>query len=209
MSPHDFADPPELKDHLRRRIRQARRATRRDASESARLTESWRSLRDLCDLTFPGSVALFISSAGEPDTSDLRAVFRAAGTAVLLPRALPERKMEWVIDDATEQPNTQYSTLKEGGGPLVVGDEDLSVDVAFIPAIAADRSGSRLGQGGGYYDVWLAQLRTANPSALVVAVVHPNEIFEANGLPRESHDHVVDVIMTVDEVVLIAAPDPR
>jgi 5-formyltetrahydrofolate cyclo-ligase len=60
-----------------------------------------------------------------------------------------------------------------------------------VPAVAVDRSGVRLGRGGGYYD---RALLHARPGALLVAVVYDDELLDE--LPAEPHDHRVGVVVT-------------
>jgi 5-formyltetrahydrofolate cyclo-ligase len=66
-------------------------------------------------------------------------------------------------------------------GPEALGDCQL----VLAPALAVDRSGTRLGQGGGWYD---RALRFAAPEALVIAVCFPWELLPAGVVPRDAHD---------------------
>jgi 5-formyltetrahydrofolate cyclo-ligase len=64
--------------------------------------------------------------------------------------------------------------------------------LVIAPALAVDRvTGVRLGRGGGFYDRALAH---AAPGALLVAVVHDEELVDA--LPAEPHDRPVDAVVT-------------
>ncbi|WP_448631407.1 5-formyltetrahydrofolate cyclo-ligase [Cellulomonas soli] len=66
-----------------------------------------------------------------------------------------------------------------------------------MPALAVDTAGTRLGQGGGWYDRALAHAR---PGVRTVALVYPEELYEAGvrPLPREPHDRRVDAVATPD-----------
>ena len=55
------------------------------------------------------------------------------------------------------------------------------VDVVLVPALRVDRSGVRLGRGGGSYDRALLRAR-----GLVVALLHEGELVDA--VPAEAHD---------------------
>lgn len=55
--------------------------------------------------------------------------------------------------------------------------------VVFVPALAVDRSGVRLGQGGGFYDRSLAY---RDPRARLIAIVRDAELVDE--LPSEPHD---------------------
>jgi 5-formyltetrahydrofolate cyclo-ligase len=65
--------------------------------------------------------------------------------------------------------------------------------VCFVPSLAIDQEGFRLGYGGGYYDRFL-QRSDVRSSFLAVACTHDDLLFEA--LPREPHDQPVDVVVT-------------
>lgn len=67
------------------------------------------------------------------------------------------------------------------------------VDLVILPALAIDRSGTRLGLGGGWYDQALLKLR---PDATAAAVVYNWELFPENTLPSEPHDVRLDWVIT-------------
>jgi 5-formyltetrahydrofolate cyclo-ligase len=60
-----------------------------------------------------------------------------------------------------------------------------------------DRTGVRLGYGGGCYDRALTRIR---PGALVVALLHEGELLE-EPLPAEDHDRRVDAVALPSGVV--------
>ena len=72
-----------------------------------------------------------------------------------------------------------------------------SLDVIVVPGVAFDRSGARLGRGGGYYDGFLAGLPGSRP--VRVALAFDAQIVE--GVPMEAHDQRVHVIVTPTEVI--------
>jgi 5-formyltetrahydrofolate cyclo-ligase len=60
----------------------------------------------------------------------------------------------------------------------------------LVPMLAFDPDGHRLGYGGGYYDRTLAGL----PHARAIGIAYAGQ--EVLSLPREPHDHPLDVIVT-------------
>jgi 5-formyltetrahydrofolate cyclo-ligase len=68
-----------------------------------------------------------------------------------------------------------------------------TADALLIPALAVDVSGRRLGQGGGYYDRFLATL-PVHGGPLRVAVVADDEVMQE--IPDEPHDARVNAILT-------------
>jgi 5,10-methenyltetrahydrofolate synthetase len=65
------------------------------------------------------------------------------------------------------------------------------VDFAWIPALAVDREGFRLGYGAGYFDKLLAG---RGPRPYCVAALPAAFVLE--DLPHEPHDVAVDLVLT-------------
>jgi 5-formyltetrahydrofolate cyclo-ligase len=89
--------------------------------------------------------------------------------------------------------------LAEPAGRRLGPDAIARADVLVVPALAVDRAGRRLGQGGGSFDRALARAR---PDALVVALVHDDEV-SSGPLPVEPHDRAVDVVVTPERVLAV------
>ena len=69
------------------------------------------------------------------------------------------------------------------------------IDVAVVPCVACDRSGRRLGYGGGYYDVFLSQKA---PQAQRVGICVEDQLVSA--VPVAAHDAEMDVVITEEQV---------
>jgi 5-formyltetrahydrofolate cyclo-ligase len=67
-------------------------------------------------------------------------------------------------------------------------------DVIFIPSLAVDRQGYRLGQGGGYYDRTLNGLRSAKPLPWFIGLCYGGQLVEE--LPNEVHDEKLHGVLT-------------
>ena len=65
------------------------------------------------------------------------------------------------------------------------------VDLAWVPALAADRAGYRLGYGAGYFDKLLAG---RGPRPYCVAALPAAFVVES--LPHESHDVALDLVIS-------------
>ena len=63
--------------------------------------------------------------------------------------------------------------------------------LVIVPAVAVDRSGVRLGRGGGSYDRVLARLDRVT---LTVALLYDGELVES--VPAEPHDRAVQAAIT-------------
>lgn len=77
------------------------------------------------------------------------------------------------------------------------GTEELVPDIIIVPFLAFDRRGTRLGQGGGYYDATLAELRKTK-DILAIGMGYSQQAVLFN-LPREDHDEPLDWVITPKE----------
>ncbi len=70
------------------------------------------------------------------------------------------------------------------------------LDIILIPGIGFDRSGYRLGQGGGYYDRYLPRIRT---DCLTIGIAFDEQIVDS--VPHDSHDVRVNCILTPSQLI--------
>ncbi len=192
----EFAGSASDKAAVRARVRAAR--ARRGEAERAHAAAAV--ARHARDLLGPGDtrVAGYLSLPAEPGTGPLLAALVADGLRVLVPRVVGTR-LEWVRwSPATPTVAGPFGIREPVGPDDAVGLGD--VDVVVLPALAVDRSGVRLGQGGGYYDRALAGVRPASAGGpLRVAVVFDDEVLDV--VPAQPHDVVVDAALTPSGVV--------
>jgi 5-formyltetrahydrofolate cyclo-ligase len=71
-------------------------------------------------------------------------------------------------------------------------------EILLVPLLAFDRAGRRLGYGGGYYDLTLAQLRACKT---VIAVGLAFAAQEIPAVPTTSRDALLDLVLTEREVI--------
>jgi 5-formyltetrahydrofolate cyclo-ligase len=71
-------------------------------------------------------------------------------------------------------------------------------DILLVPLLAFDRAGRRLGYGGGYYDLTLAQLRSRKA---VTAIGLAFAMQEIAGVPTTPHDATLDLVLTEQEII--------
>jgi 5-formyltetrahydrofolate cyclo-ligase len=83
------------------------------------------------------------------------------------------------------------------------------VDLVVTGCVAVDRSGARLGKGGGFSDLELAVAAEAglvDAHTVVVTTVHGRQLLPAGTVPTTDHDIHVDVVVTPEQVVRCARP---
>jgi 5-formyltetrahydrofolate cyclo-ligase len=184
---HDPGDPVAVKVALRARFL-ARRLGRPE-SERAAAAEAVAAVL-LRGLAGAGTVAAFVPDPTEPGHGQLPGALAPLGARVLLP-VIPARGRDlgWAEDSGQFEPG-RYGLLEPVGprlDPTALG----TADVVVVPALVVDRSGIRLGRGGGYYD---RALPHARPDALLVALAFDDEVVDE--LPAEAHDRPVDAVAT-------------
>jgi 5-formyltetrahydrofolate cyclo-ligase len=136
------------------------------------------------------TLAAFVPDELEPGCGRLPAAYTQPGARVLLPVVPPAgRELRWAVDTGRLAPG-RFGLL-EPVGPRLGATAIGAAEVVVVPALAVDRSGVRLGRGGGYYD---RALQHARPDAVLVALVFDDELLDE--LPAEHHDHRVTAVVT-------------
>jgi 5-formyltetrahydrofolate cyclo-ligase len=177
---------PESKADLRRRLRRAR--TDRTDRERATVAEA---LAGHAAALGGSTIAAFVGVRSEPPTTLLLEALHDRGVRVLLPVLLADMDLDWAPFTGTADLVEGRLRMLEPAGPPLGPDAIATADLVLVPALAIDRRGRRLGQGGGSYD--RALHRTSAP---VVAVVFGDEVLET--LPSEAHDLSVGGVLTPD-----------
>lgn len=186
----DSAAPPAGKEELRRALRERRRQVTQDAqlTAAASLTGhvlAW--LADFPSLQPSGIVAAYLSAPPEPGTQQLLPALRKAGYDVVVPVCEAQYQLSWVYwEPGIELAKSPRAPLWEPVGQRFQFSELEPFRLVLVPGLAMDSGGNRLGQGGGYYDRFLAQLRADRPDTLTPGYLYDEEI-----LPPNSFDAAV------------------
>jgi 5-formyltetrahydrofolate cyclo-ligase len=133
----------------------------------------------------------------------LISALQSDGVDVLVPILRPDADLGWArhAGNARFRP-ARFGLLEPTTPDLGVG-AITRVGLAFVPALAVDRRGRRLGRGGGSFDRALTRVGPAVP---VVAVVFDNEII--GDVPSEPHDRPVTGALTPSGFLPLPAPPP-
>eukprot|EP00268_Persea_americana_P037709 TRINITY_DN3739_c0_g1_i1.p1 TRINITY_DN3739_c0_g1~~TRINITY_DN3739_c0_g1_i1.p1 ORF type:complete len:288 (-),score=52.92 TRINITY_DN3739_c0_g1_i1:231-1094(-) len=83
------------------------------------------------------------------------------------------------------------------------------VDLILLPGLAFDRSGQRLGRGGGYYDLFLKKYQELAADQkwkqpLLVALAYSLQIMDEGVIAVTSNDMPVDALVSSDAVIRIS-----
>lgn len=138
--------------------------------------------------------ALFVPTPLEPDMSLALGLFDRALLPVLLDEAgAPLGEPRWGLWEAGRALVTLGRPPAQPDGEARGAESLKEADLIVIPALAASADGTRLGQGGGWYD---RALTHRSPGVPVVAAIFDDEVLEAGIIPAEPHDVPVDAIVT-------------
>jgi 5,10-methenyltetrahydrofolate synthetase len=99
---------------------------------------------------------LSILSFGEVDTTPLIRLILERGKQLVVSRTVMEtvRMEHFLYDPSLIQTNNKWHIPEPQGGILVKSEE---LEVVFIPLLAYDIKGNRVGYGKGFYDHFLAE----------------------------------------------------
>ncbi|MGI9484174.1 MAG: 5-formyltetrahydrofolate cyclo-ligase [Hyphomicrobiales bacterium] len=146
----------------------------------------------------PGIVSGFFPYQSEIDSRPLLGALADAGWTTALPV---------VVKEGTP---LEFRTWRPGE-PTVPGAWDIPVpeesvetvepDVMFVPLLAFDDAGYRLGYGGGFYDRTIARLRGWK-GVTAIGVAYSGQWCKA--VPHDAHDEPLDVMMTEEGVSELA-----
>ena len=174
--PDSSSDKASLRDMLRRRRKALSPAEQCTAARGLadRITRlpRWDSAR---------TVALYLSADGEIDTAAVATLARNAGKEIYLPVIREDDSLGFArwARGAELTPN-RYNIPEPPAG--AIHREPGELDIMLLPLVGWDRSGGRLGMGGGFYDRTLANVR----GPTLVGCAH--SVQEVDHLPLEAWD---------------------
>lgn len=194
-----MTDPAHSKAAVRSRYRSRRRSATEQQRRNAALSLAGTVLGWLQEKYDggPATVAAYLGVGSEPPTDHLLDRLHQAGYSVLLPACEPQFQLGWVRwhPDTPLVASTLAPVLEpEGTHETVQVMED--VDLVLLPALAVDTEGNRLGQGGGYYDRFLASLSQVARRPQTAAVVYADEYVAAGSFEYTPLDIPVDGVFT-------------
>jgi len=148
-------------------------------------------------------VALFAPLPNEPAIEPLIEESWAEKKRVAFPfmsRDSETPRLEWLVAESLDAlVLTGPFGLREPDPASCERIDPLELDCIFIPGLAFDKRGHRLGRGGGYYDAALAELDIGTPRVgLFFACQQVEEV------PRDTHDQMLTSIVTEESVIEVA-----
>ncbi|MEU7992396.1 5-formyltetrahydrofolate cyclo-ligase [Rothia amarae] len=142
------------------------------------------------------TIAAYLPVDVEPPLIPGLTALSEAGHTILVPRVEPQRQLSWV----QWTPETEFAKnsmgIEEPLGEKLDTQAFLDAHVHFVPALAYDVNGARLGQGGGYYDRFLTEETAKSP--FTFGVVFAREILDA--LPTDTWDSHLEQVLTEEGI---------
>ena len=141
------------------------------------------------------TIGLYRSDAGEAPSASYIRFFFERGHPIALPRVTTlDKPMEFRLHtDPYEE-----SDLEAGVWGLRqprIAAPVVTPEVLFMPLVGFTAKGDRLGQGGGYYDRYLA----AHPQTVAIGMAW--DVQEVPELPTELHDMRLSAIVTPTRIL--------
>ncbi len=163
-------------------------------------------LRAGCDPALGGALAAGVLRFMPPPAGAIVAGFWPMGSEIdirMLLGALHARGHRIALPETPARGNPLIFRLWHPGAPMLPerfgtarpGGEVLRPDWLFVPLLAFDRAGSRLGYGGGFYDRTLATL----PGAMAVGCAYACQ--EVDAVPVTAHDVRLHAVATERGVI--------
>lgn len=135
-------------------------------------------------------IALTISMFPEVETRTLIERLWALGKSVAVPKCRPSTKeMDFYIIHSFEQLETVYMNLLEPIQEQTTYVDPKAIDLLVVPGIVYDRTGYRIGYGGGYYDRYLTLC-----GAKTISFCFEQQIVAK--VPKNSYDYPIDGLLT-------------
>lgn len=192
-----LADVPERKSALRSRIRESRKKItpelkgRRDSKLSERTVA-------LISALPHSRVAAFVPMPSEPGGDFFLPAVACACKELWLPVCYPKGQLRWGQYTGPESLRPGKFGILEPITPTADSATLSTLDAVFVPALAIDEAGFRLGQGAGYYDRAMADF-----SGLLVAVVYAHEVLPVGEVPTQQHDIKCSAIITDEGTIWV------
>lgn len=187
------------KDQLRGRARVAR-----DKAREIGGTEVAESLaKHLMNLVRPRSNGEMIAGYWpigtemdvRPAMRDMERLSHPLCLPVVVERDQPLVFRQWGIDDPLED-------AAHGTSEPAADAPQVTPLIMFVPGLAFDAEGFRIGYGLGYYDRTISALRQG-PGVLAIGIAYAAQLIEA--VPHEDHDQPLDLIVTENGIFVPGA----
>lgn len=139
-------------------------------------------------------VGAYVAMAGEADPHLILKKLALADCSFAFPRVAAKRRP---LEFHRWKPGRELVKSAFGVQEPASDWPRVQPSVLFVPMLAFDADGYRLGYGGGFYDMTLGALR-AEDKVRAIGVAFAGQ--EVAALPHEAHDQKLDMIVTEEGI---------
>lgn len=184
----------QRKKNLRLRMKRRRSENENRDGKEERLVQNFLQLieEDFAKKVGTGmrlTVFLYLSFSSEASTDKLINALIERGAILLAPRIDTDKMYAVLMGD-------DFSLSDRGIREPIGKIYEQEPDIVVLPLLAVDTHGNRLGYGGGYYDRYLKE----NKSARRIAYGYDFQVLE--DVPHTANDERVDCIVTDKRVIV-------
>lgn len=184
----------DQRQHIRNQIREKRRRLEPLSVKTVSAAVQ-REVFNLDEWHSAENVCCYLAMPVEIQTDTIITKCRAEGKQLFVPAFFDTlRKYVPAFFDPDDEIGLGRFNVLEPTNPKWIKAQ--KTDLVFVPGLAFDRQGGRLGHGGGHYDQLLAQ--ESLRSACKVGLAFDFQIF--NSLPLRTNDVRMDVVITESEI---------
>lgn len=199
---HDF-QPDAAIQALRKQIRQQVRKARQQLSAEAQNQAAealMQQAQQFPELQQAQHIALYLSNDGELDTTPLLQYLQQQGKTLYLPVLHPFTAGYLLFQryDAQTPMHLNQFGIREPKPDVTAIMLPAQLDVIFMPLVAFDAQGQRLGMGGGFYDRTLSALPKTSQKPLLVGLAHQCQQVET--VPTEPWDVPLPLVLTPNQL---------
>lgn len=183
------------KQELRKQFSDAREQLSREEAEE-KSTGIMRKIFELPEYISAGTVHIYVPMKGRNEVNTMLCIENSLklGKKVMVPKMAPGGLLKHaVISSVAElKPNRLGIPEPRDGVP---SEEVSGIDLVFVPMVAGDKTGNRLGSGKGYYDRFLKIVPTCK-----IGILFDCQL-SVSLLPAEEFDVKLDILITESRVI--------
>ncbi len=204
----DRLQPDADKQVQRKQIRQQVRKARQQLSPEfqAECAEALvQRAQQLAELGSAQHIAIYVSNDGELDTAPLMHYLQQQGKTLYLPVLHPFTPGYLLFQryHANTPMHLNKFGIREPRPDVTAIALPTQLELIFMPLVAFDDQGQRLGMGGGFYDRTLAQClaltgKTTRPASLLVGIAHQCQ--QVHAVPTEPWDVPLALVLTPEKI---------
>lgn len=176
-----------MKERIRKSILDIRSSYNKVEEDSNKIIQRIKNLPLALD---KNSFLFYYPHKNEVNLLPLLNEFQRLGKTVLLPKAEGNFIIPVVVKDLQDLKKGKFS-IPEPKGEVYPEEK---IDVVFVPAVAFDRNGYRIGYGKGYYDRFLGMTK-----GIKIGVAYDFQVVDE--IPFEEHDVPVDLVITPTQII--------